>query len=308
MHTKTFAVDAIPEPLMHSFLKAARNIHPFWFDMFLLSATFGLRNIECRELKVEQIDLANKIINLDDTKTDRANVTKRVNRQLEKQWLLQGRHWLKRHIKDENASLIVRLASSTKELELLAEEYQLKERYQKAKKRYYNKEESTLRAQIKLKNTPSRLIDFSSFRNIEVMLSQRVERYKDRQFIFPSDELKTPLFSGKVGVDRPISRQSVYNVLQKLRSELQDGLKGIRVGLHSFRKFAVQKVADLMKDTFAASVWIGHGNGKGNLAMTERYLNRSEQRYEEINSKLSEACRFSYNSKLILNEPLFISI
>ncbi|KIF52726.1 tyrosine-type recombinase/integrase [Vibrio owensii] len=292
MHTKTQAVDAIPETLMPRFLQLAKDIHLFWYDMFLLSATFGLRNIECRELKLSQIDLKNKTITLNDTKTGRANLTKKVNRKLEQQWVSQGRHWLRKRINDNNASLIVRLVSSPEELAILAEEYQLKSEYSKAKEKYYAKEEPILRAQLEGLVTQSRRIDFSSFCDVETMLQRRVQCYQGCKYLFPRGELQKNAHNKEK--DRPLSRQSVYNVLQKIRVKLADKMKGIRLGLHSCRKFAVQKVAHLMKDTFAASVWVGHGNGKGNLAMTERYLNRSKLRYEEINIKLSQACHFGY--------------
>ena len=300
MYIKTQAVDAIPEVLMPRFLQLAKDIHLFWHDMFLLSATFGLRNIECRELKVSQIDLKNKIITLNDTKTHRANLTKKVNRKLEQQWVSQGRNWLRKRINDNNASLIVRLASSSAELAILAEEYQLKNEYSKAKEKYYANEELILRARLSKTVSQSRQIDFSSFRDIETMLRRRVRNYQGNRYLFPRGELQKNAHNKEK--DLPLSRQSVYNVIQKIRAKLAVKMKGIRLGLHSCRKFAVQKVAHLMRDTFAASVWIGHGNGKGNLTMTERYLNRSKQRYEEINIKLSQACRFSYCDKYFSND------
>ncbi|EHK2889684.1 hypothetical protein J7G16_004597 [Vibrio parahaemolyticus] len=297
MNTKTQAVDAIPEALMPRFLQAANNVHVFWYDMFLLCATFGLRNIECRELKLSQIDLENKVITLNETKTDKANLTKKINRHLEKQWVVLGRGWLRKRINDRNASLIVRLASSSEELAILADEYQLKNQYLKAKRKYYEKEAPSLRERLTCKLSPSRRIDFSSFNDIEAMLRKRMCCYKGRRYLFPRGELQRKTCTRTDHDDFPLSRQSVYNVLQKIRMTLHNHLEGIRLGLHSCRKFAVQKVAHLMKDTFAASVWIGHGNGKGNLTMTERYLNRSKRRYEEINLKLSKACRNNHFDK-----------
>ncbi|EJG1885654.1 hypothetical protein BS049_RS23275 [Vibrio parahaemolyticus] len=40
-------------------------------------------------------------------------------------------------------------------------------------------------------------------------------------------------------------------------------------------------VASVTRDVFTASVWVGHGNGKGSLAMTEHYLNKSEKHQEK---------------------------
>ncbi len=76
----------------------------------------------------------------------------------------------------------------------------------------------------------------------------------------------------------------VYHVCCQIREKLEKKLKGIRVGLHSCRKFAVQRVVSITKGVFTASVWIGYG--KGNLAMTEHYLNRLAQRQEQVNRRL----------------------
>jgi hypothetical protein len=244
---------------------------------------------------VSQIDLKRKVLTLNHTKSDKANVTKKVNQQLDKQWIAKGRHWLRRHIHDRHSALIVRLANSTDELAMLAQEYQLGSRYQQAREAYYRREAPLLIAHYQTQQRPSRRIDFSAFRDIETMLRRRIHRHKDGGFLFPREELRKG--QGDSNQTHPLSRQSVYNVLQKIRGRLGSSLKGIRLGLHSCRKFAVQKVASLMKDTFAASVWVGHGKGRGNLSMTERYLNRSAHRYHEINLKLSKTCRFSLNDK-----------
>ncbi len=83
----------------------------------------------------------------------------------------------------------------------------------------------------------------------------------------------------------------VYHVCCQLRDGLAKKLKGIRVGLHSCRKFAVQRVVSVTRDVFTASVWVGHGNGRGNLAMTEHYLNRSVRRQHQVNKRLGAGIR-----------------
>lgn len=293
MNQKSLAVDAIPEKLMPDFLKQAHTIHYFWHDMFLLCATFGLRNIECRELMRNQINFKTKTLTLTNTKAEKTRLTKRVNQHLNEQWLLKGRSWLRRHISDPHAALIVRLASSLRDLTVLAQEYQVEREYKQAQQAFLNREKPRVRAQFERQVTASRVIDFSAFPSIERLLRYRCQRYQHRQYLFPRDELSRNRHCQNG--DAPLSRQSVYNVVQKIRSQLSTKLKGIRLGLHSCRKLAVQRVASLMKDTFAASVWIGHGNGRGDLAMTERYLNRSQRRYAEVNLKLSKACHNDYS-------------
>ncbi|HIF9106400.1 TPA: hypothetical protein ACX6QA_003377 [Photobacterium damselae] len=291
MNKISLAVDAIPNKLIPDFLKRAKEINEFWFDMFLLCVTFGLRNIECRELKISQINLKEKKIILSNTKSDKALLTRTVNQHIDKKWNVKGREWLRNHMIDPNASLIVRLASSLAELSLIAEEYQLSSKYEKAKRTFYDKERKLVYHHVK-KTLPlhSRVIDFSSFNNIENMLSRRLKKYEGRTYLFPRDELIRK--NSTLEKDAPLSRQSVYNVIKKIHHSFGNKLKGIRLGLHSCRKSAVQKVATLMKDTFAASVWIGHGYGKGNLSMTERYLDRSKHRFQEINQKLSKELAF----------------
>ncbi|NRF16287.1 hypothetical protein [Vibrio coralliilyticus] len=46
-----------------------------------------------------------------------------------------------------------------------------------------------------------------------------------------------------------------------------------------------QRVANAL-DIMSASLFIGHGNGSGDIATTQRYLDRSERRLTEISQKL----------------------
>ncbi|MDG2810243.1 hypothetical protein P7L89_26925, partial [Vibrio parahaemolyticus] len=102
--------------------------------------------------------------------------------------------------------------------------------------------------------------------------------------------------------DAPVSRQMVYHICCQIREKLEKKLKGIRVGLHSCRKFAVQRVVSITKDVFTASVWIGHG--KGNLAMTEHYLNRSAQHQEQVNRQLGAGiCQIEYTVPFTQRTP-----
>ncbi|WP_372385217.1 hypothetical protein AB8613_23985 [Vibrio sp. BS-M-Sm-2] len=290
MEPLSLAVDAIPEKLMPEFLKQAKIINSFWYDMFLLCSTFGLRNIECREMKCAQIDFENKVLILTNTKSQKSRITKKVNQHVRKLWLTKGRCWLQRRITDPNAMLIVRLASSLDDLAILAEEFHVIEAYTQAKKSFFSREEKIYRESFHLNcDDTVRVIDFSGFPHIEQMLRRRYERYQSRFYLFPRDELQRPQHFQDG--DKPLSRQSVYNVLQKMKIRLKDKLRGVRIGLHSCRKLAVQRVAYLMKDTFAASIWVGHGNGKGDLSVTQRYLDCSRRRCQEINLKLSKACR-----------------
>ncbi|GAL15952.1 hypothetical protein JCM19233_6974 [Vibrio astriarenae] len=128
------------------------------------------------------------------------------------------------------------------------------------------------------------MIDFSMFEHVERILRKRVAL--GGVYLFPSEEV-----AGKQGGDKPVSRQSVYNVIQKIRTLLGNQLKGVRLGLHSCRKFAIQQVMKLTKDIFKASIWVGHGRGRGNITMTERYLERSQHSCRDVNLRLSKSLK-----------------
>jgi integrase len=71
--------------------------------------------------------------------------------------------------------------------------------------------------------------------------------------------------------------------VESISNKFREALRGIRTGLHSFRKAAVQRVAEVMGDVLAASIWVGHAD----IAVTTAYLNKSQRRMDEINEKLS---------------------
>ncbi|GAL15953.1 hypothetical protein JCM19233_6975 [Vibrio astriarenae] len=121
-----YSVDAIPESVLPNFLQHAKEKHIFWYEMFALCSTLGLRNIECRELQVSQIDLERQCIRLTNTKSDRVRLTRKVNQKLSEEWMVKGQRWLKQRIDDPNVSILVRIARTTDDLLLLAEEFDLR--------------------------------------------------------------------------------------------------------------------------------------------------------------------------------------
>lgn len=87
-HSRT--VDAIPPKVMPSFLVHARERGVFWYDMFYLCATLGLRNSECRELKQHHIDWHTQTLCLIDSKNIRSFITCRAHQQFDAHWLSIG--------------------------------------------------------------------------------------------------------------------------------------------------------------------------------------------------------------------------
>lgn len=286
-------VDAIPPQVMPSFLAQARERGLFWFDMFYLCATLGLRNSECRELKLHHIDWQTQTLSLGDSKNVRSFITRRAHQYFDNHWLSIGRRWLREHIRDKNISLIVRLANSKEGLEELAHEYDVASSYLSFYQHYRQRHLPRFRQQAAKQAPIGRTIDLSQYPKARDILKRRHEQSCQQgwQHLFAREELG----SRKAVGDKPVSRQMVYHVCCQLREKLEKKLRGIRVGLHSCRKFAVQRVVSVTKDVFTASVWVGHGNGRGNLTMTEHYLNRSARRQEQVSKRLGAGiCQFEY--------------
>lgn len=285
------AVDAIPQELKKPYLKAMKSKGVFWYEMTQLAITFGLRNIEVRELKADSINFDNNTIVLSDSKQVRAYVTKTANKTVLKSWLSEGRKFLRGAIGGELAPLLVRMATTTEQLEALAEEYDLIEPYFVAKNDHYQSHIEQARIEAARTAPKGRIINFSAYPEIKKILKNRSSQYGEMGgYLFPACELSSNRAKGQ-GFE-PISRQSVYRavkaveaVLKSASNKFKDILRGVRLGLHSARKTAVQLVASKL-DIMAASLWIGHGNGQGDIATTQRYLDRSERRIDEINEKL----------------------
>ncbi len=285
----TRAVDAIPAELQKHFLKSAYDKAKFWGDLFTLCNELGMRNSETRELKAENVDLNKGIVILSDSKQVRAYITKTTNKLIDTQWLIEGRKWLRNHIDDPMVSIIVRLPTDTKQLANLAQEYDLLDEFNKARDSHHKASLSAARAMASKTAPKGRVIDFSRNQKVKNILTKRISKYGDFcEYLFPCCELSSNRAKGNGYT--PVSRQSVYNVIKSLRSKLEsmsnkfkEALKGIRTGLHSFRKSAVQRVAELMGDVLAASLWVGHAD----IAVTTAYLNKSQRRMDEINDKLA---------------------
>lgn len=289
----TRAVDAVPAEVQKQFLKSAYDKAKFWGDMFTLCNELGLRNIEARQLKAENVDLNRGIVTLSDSKQVRAYITKTTNKVIDAQWLTCGRKWLRTNINDPMASVIAALPTDTKQLANLAAEYDLTEDYEKARLAHYEGVKAEAKAKAQKTAPKGREIDFSRNQKVKNILTKRISKYGDFcEYLFPCCELSSNRAKGNGYT--PVSRQSVYNVIKSLRAKLEsmsnkfkEALKGIRTGLHSFRKSAVQRVAEVMGDVLAASIWVGHGNGSGDLSTTQNYLNKSQKRMDEINERLA---------------------
>lgn len=287
----TLAVDAIPQDIQKRFLKEAYALNNFWGDMLTLCNELGLRNIEARELQAENVDLNTGKMTLSDSKQVRAYITKTANKAIDSRWLIEGRKWLRAHISDPMVSIIVRLPTDTKQLANLAEEYDLTKEFVEARETHYTEHLADARTNAARTAPKGRCVDFSRNQKVINILSKRIAKYGELSgYLFPVKELG----SNRANSFEPVSRQTVNRVISVIREKVEsisnkfrEALRGIRTGLHSFRKSAVQRVAEVMGDILAASIWVGHGNGSGDLSTTQNYLNKSQRRMDEINNRLA---------------------
>lgn len=285
------AADAIPADIQSKFLALITEKGVFWGDMFSLCSLHGLRNSEARNMTANEVDLINCTITLNNSKGQKSHTTKEAHKAIDADWLKQGRKWLRNNVNDNNISLIVRIAQDVKQLEALAEEYDLLKEFTEARKAHYDENIDEQRV-IASKTVPSgRLIDFSRCSKTKKILSKRVANAvaTGSGYLFPACELKGNRAAAK-GYE-PITRQSAYRVMREVRESIvllgnkfKKALTGVRASLHSWRKAKVQQVAEVMGDLLAASLYIGHAN----VATTHAYTNKSQQRIDEINAKLGE--------------------
>lgn len=287
----SMAADGIPAEIQSKFLSLIKDKNVFWFDMFSLCALHGLRNSEARNMVASEVDLELCTITLSNSKGQKAYITKQSNKAVDNDWLKQGRKWLRENVDDNNISLIVRIAQDTKQLEALADEYDLLNEFNQARETHYNANIDEQRA-IALKSVPhGRVIDFSRCNKTKRILEKRVNKSLSTgcEYLFPANELSGNRAKAK-GFE-PVTRQSAYRVMKSVREQIvllgakfKKALSGVRASLHSWRKAKVQKVASVMNDVLAASLYIGHAD----VATTNAYMNKSEKRIKEINEALSK--------------------
>ncbi|GAL38277.1 hypothetical protein JCM19240_3988 [Vibrio maritimus] len=168
---------------------------------------------------------------------------------------------------------------------------------------YYAENQAAARAKaIKDNKTKARTISFAKLPKTRAILIKRVNKAlpddKNTRYLFPARETGANR-AQKEHAWKPISRQSSYRKIATIRERLaewvtkqsnkvRDLFEGIRLGLHSMRKAAVQRIFKA-KGIEAASKWIGHGNGKGNLATTTDYLDHSAAADRELDDVNAES-------------------
>lgn len=301
-------VDAIPQSVEVEFLKAAYQKSAFWGDMFTVCHALGLRNSEARELRAEHVNVTNKQLTITDNKQFRAYVTKTAKKTVADDWITKGQMFLYDAAMskgDTIRAMIVEMAETNGQLKKVAEKLGLLDTFCEMQERHFLDNIDAARAKAAKSGGPKpRIIDLSPYKAVLKILKNRVEKYGDFcGFLFPVKELG----ANRANAFEPVSRQTVYNVVRSIResietasSAIKSALQGIRTGLHSFRKSAVQRV-ERASGLIAASIWVGHGatksgKTKGNLAVTQDYLDTSSRSLSDANSKAAQAIEDTFKN------------
>ena len=289
---KLTAVDALPAELTGKYLKLMQDKGSFWGDMMKLSLDFGLRNTEARTLKAIEINQDAQTITLSNAKQTKAHITKQANKAVNDLWITQAQMMLYDvaiERLDQVRAITADLLENELSLAKLAIKLNVADEYAKAKISHHiaNIEQQRV---IASKTAPKgRVIDYGRYPEAKKIISSRMAKCEQTgsEYLFPCNELKGSRAQSK-GFE-PATRQAVYRLVESVKAQLMgagkrftDALKGVRIGLHSLRKLAVQKVANAI-DLQAASLWIGHSD----ISVTQAYLNKSVRRMQEIADQLA---------------------
>ena len=294
MKRLTRACDAIPIQLIPRYFELMREKNIFWYEMHLITISFGLRNCEARTLTTSDVNIRKKLITLKNEKQVITWVKKMARKSLNERLITTMQMFLhKEAMKQEDHSrlLLSDLLSTEKSLMILAHKLDCVSKIKILKKEYFKK---NMPKQVekfrKSKLRPSgRVIDISEHKKVLKILKRRIRwaQKAGSRFLFNSSELGSN--RSQSFTQTPVTRQSVYYILRDVSQKLSDEnpsfkkqLSEITLGLHSLRKRVVQNIANKY-DLFSASVWIGHGGGKGDIKTTQRYLNKSYEQELIIN-------------------------
>ncbi len=293
---ETRAVDALPTECTAKYLSLMNAKGEFWHDLSKLTLDFGLRSEESRNLKACEINLAAKTITLSTSKQVKSYITKTANKAVSESWITQAQIFLYDIAiakGDQIRAISCDLLESETSLSKLAIKLRVETEYAEAKAKHYADNIEEQRA-IASKTAPKgRVIDYSRYKAASRIIEKRMAKCEATggEFLFPANELNGSRAKAK-GFD-PVSRQAVYRAVLEVKEQLvasskklSKSLQGVRIGLSSLRKAAIQKVLAVTGDILAASIWCGHGNGSGDIATTQRYLDKSEKRMNEITDQL----------------------
>ena len=290
-------VDQLPAEVLHHFMVEAKNLksdNTFWPDMFKLATDLGLRMAEARELTADMFDPETNVLTLNGAKQQKAHITKEANKALEADWITKGRNLVFTTLVEGGeprllASVAVDSIDTHKALQRIGERLAID--VDTPRKEFIAENKDAYRAAAEKKDLPPpRPIDLSPFPESVSILKKRVRKYADFcGYLFPAAELG----SNRAGEWKPVSRQSIKRVIDKIHERLlkinktiREALNGIRLGLSSLRKHAIQRVLGELGDMEETSKWVHHGNGEGSIQTTSNYLDRSLQKSKRVLKKL----------------------
>lgn len=283
---------------LNQFRELAKQEGEFWYHLFEVQLATGLRSIDVRELTWCSVDLEKGSITVHESKQTKAKLTKATNKNLQNSALPK----LKQHLRtlavqtgNDDLKTVVLAASSLEMALEFAAIMGVDEEAREWLNRYYNANRSQVQQEIIKSGSAkhkARIIDISGNKTVMKILKFRNEKYGVRsELVFSGLTLN----SNRSSDDKPVTRQSVYRIMQKLQTKLEqwreslsqaarERFQAIRLGCHTLRKSAATALYRASKDIALVSKWIGHSNP----AVTMAYIGLDQQSIQDADCKLSE--------------------
>ena len=256
----------------------------FWSDMVLVQAEGSLRNVNVREMTVDQYDPASGTFKVNGVKCQRAAWTKAVNNHFREEYLEALKEHLETRYTTPRQQAIIALAETpekllkalrleeTPEIAAIRETLVTTERYQAEYKRVMEADTSI-----------GHECQFSG--KVKAILDRRHAEALERRrggsdgYLFPALELG----ANRNTQDAPVTRQSALRSLKKVwqrvavwalkkGGKLAQAAEEIRFGLHSLRKSLVKVMFNNGATLEELSARLGHADEK----MVFNYINNSK--------------------------------
>ena len=320
---ESMAADAIPVKVQAKYLAEMSRIDKknsrknplaagFWHDLSTLALDFGLRNIEARELRLSEIVLGgaddeegDDYVLLNYSKQVKSFVTKNAHVMIKKDWIINAQKLLFDFATEQGDEVRKYAADDAgdtetgcdKELVKIAIKLGVEDTYQQEKELHYWQNIAAARnAARKLSKKPKgRKIYIKGYPHSVAILLKRIKAAHESgsDYLFPANSLPGNRAQAK-GFE-PVTRQTAYRIIRTVREKIAASsvkfrklLKDIRICLHSCRKAACQRVFKETGDLLEASIFLGHGNSEGDIAVTQAYMDKSKARKKEVYKRASQ--------------------
>ncbi|MDN2481653.1 tyrosine-type recombinase/integrase [Vibrio agarivorans] len=283
---------------LNQFRELAKQEGEFWHHLFEVQLATGLRSIDVREMTWCSVDLEKGLVTIHESKQTKAKLTKATNKKLQTSALPKLKQYLRAiavETGNDDLKTVVLAASS---LEMALEFAAIMGADDKASQwlnEYYEQNRAQVQQEIIKSGSAkhkARIIDISGNKTAMDILKLRHEKYGVRsELVFSTLTLN----SNRSSDDKPVTRQSVYRIMQKLQNKLEqwreslskaarERLQSLRLGCHTLRKSAATALYRASKDIALVSKWIGHSNP----AVTMAYIGLDQQSIQDADCQLSQ--------------------